>query len=126
TALCLDEIFEALLGVALEKRGALKRTELGADAYFLKAVEHGLAEVGVGGIAIVVACVEALGVARFRQERARFGGIVGRGRRRPEKLETIRDDAAGSSGVAERNRLVDGCAVDGEARGKANARIVPR
>src|SRR5262249_42127916 len=121
----LDDMLQTLLGVALEKRSTLERTQLGADAHFLKVIEHGLAEVGVGAIAIVLARVEALGVAGFRQERARLGGIVGWARRRPIKLETIRDDAACQPGVAERDRLVDGCAVNGEVRRLANAFIVP-
>src|SRR5262249_20193987 len=114
-----------LLGIALEKRSAFERTQLGADAHFLKIIEHGLAEVGVSAVAIVLARVEAVGIAGFRQERARLGGIVGRARRRPVEVETIRDDAAGSPGMAERDRLVDGRVVDGESHRTANALVMP-
>src|ERR1043166_2599827 len=48
TALALDEIPEALLGVALEEGRPLERPQLAADTHLLEVVEHGFGEAGVG------------------------------------------------------------------------------
>ena len=57
----LDEVLQLLLAVAAEEGGALQRTQLHANAGFLEVVEHRLAEIGVGGVAVIVAGIEALG-----------------------------------------------------------------
>src|SRR5712691_4581883 len=115
-ALTLDEILEALLRIAFEEGRPLERPELGPDADLLDVVEHGLGQAGVRAVAVEFAGVEALRVARFGQQSPGLRRIVCRGRRLPVVFEDVRNDAAGELGLAERQSLVDGVAVDGEAR----------
>jgi hypothetical protein len=61
SARSLDEILELLLRVAAEEGRPLEGTELHADAHGLQVVGHRLAEIGVGGIAEILAGVEPLG-----------------------------------------------------------------
>src|SRR5215467_4703340 len=64
----LDDVLELLVGVASEKGRALERPELSSDAHRLKVVEDSLAKVRKGRVAIVVAGVEAVGIARFGEK----------------------------------------------------------
>ena len=50
----------------------------------LEVVEHGLTEIGVGGVAVVLAGVEAVGIAGLGQELLGLGWIVDGRRRLPE------------------------------------------
>ena len=122
----LDDVLEALLRVALEEGGALERPQLGADADRLKVVDHRLGDVGVRGVAVVLAGVEAVGMTRLGQQLLGLGRIVHRSRRLPVIFESFRDDAAGHPGMAERQRLVDGLAVDRQAGRLPHALIMPR
>src|SRR5215470_6261095 len=122
----LDDVLELLLRVGLEEGGTLQRHELDLDAYRLEVVHHDLGEVRVGGVAIEVACVEAVRVAGVAEELLGARDVEDRGRRLPEELEVVGDDAAGDLGMAERQGLVDRGAVDGEAGGESDALVVPR
>src|SRR5262245_12983915 len=68
TRTCLDDIFESFFGVGLEERDALNRPELGPDADRAKTIQNSLADIGVRGIAIVVAGVESLGITRLGKQ----------------------------------------------------------
>src|SRR4029450_13727784 len=65
SARSLDEVLELLLRGAAEEGGTLEGTELHADAHGLQAVGHRLAEIGVGGIAEILAGVETVGISQF-------------------------------------------------------------
>src|SRR5439155_10204750 len=82
-----DEVLELLLDLTLVVRRSLEGPELHANAGGLKIVGHGLRDARVNGVAGEVARVEAVGIARFRQELPRAGAIEGNGRRLPEELE---------------------------------------
>jgi hypothetical protein len=124
-ARALDDVPVLLLRVAAEERHSLEGPELRPDADRLQRVDHRLREVRVRHVAVVLARVEAVGVAGLGQELGRAGAVVDRRGRRPEVLERGRDDAAGETRVAEGERLVDRRAIDGEARGEAYTPVVP-
>src|SRR6185295_2412143 len=61
----LNEVLEVLLPVAFKKGGAFQRAQLGANADGLQIVEHGLGEVGVGNVAIVLAGIKTVCMTRL-------------------------------------------------------------
>ena len=122
----LDDVLQLLLAVVRDERHPLEGTELRANARGLEIVDDRLTEVGVGSITVVVARVEAVGVARLREEPLRARQIVGMNGRRPEKLEGGRDDAAGDLGEPQRLRLVDGRPVDGMVGSQPHTPVGPR
>jgi len=46
--------------MSLEEGGPLERPQLAANAHRLKIVEHGLADIGIGRVAVVFARVKAI------------------------------------------------------------------
>src|SRR3990170_2624568 len=83
----LDEVLELLLPVPAEERRPLERAELHANPRRLEIVGDGLAQVGVGGVAEVIAGIEAVGVAGLGEELLGPGGAVCGRRGLPEELE---------------------------------------
>jgi hypothetical protein len=75
----LDDVLQLLLGIGGEEGGALERPQLHADAGLLEVVDHRLGEIGVGGIAVVVAGIEAVAHAGVGQQLLRLGEVVHRG-----------------------------------------------
>src|SRR5262249_548812 len=124
-ALALDDVFEALLPVALEEGRPFERPELGPYAHLLEVVEHRFGEVRVRAIPVVFAVVEALGTCCLGWKSPSLDRIIGRGRRLPVVFEDVGNDAAGELGLAERQRLVDGLAVDGKVRRAPYPLVVP-
>src|SRR5205807_4920273 len=88
------DVLQALVRIRAVERRPLERPQLGADAYFAKIVEYRLGVLGEGQVAVKVAGVEAVGVARIRQQLLGSDRVVGRGRRGPEVVEAFRNDAA--------------------------------
>src|SRR5262249_40877950 len=125
TAAPLNEVLVALLRVSLEESRPLERSELRVNAHCLEVVEHGLGKVRVRGVAVVLAGVEAIRVTSVCQQLSGLGRIVYWGRRLPIVFEAVRDDAAGKLGVAKRQCLVDGLAVDGQAGRESHPLVVP-
>ena len=82
----LDDVPELLLAVLQDEGRPLQRAQLGADARRLEVVDHRLPEVGVGGVAVVVARVEALRVARLGQELPRLREVMGGDGGRPVEV----------------------------------------
>src|SRR5207253_10444337 len=109
-----------------ERCRALGGAEPGPDPDGLEVVDPALGESAVGDVAIVVPCVEDVGIAGLREELLGTGWIVGSGGRLPEELAGARDDAAVDPGKAQRLRLIDGLAIDGLRGGQPYAPIVPR
>src|SRR5215467_6160830 len=123
----LDEVLELLLAIALEEARAFDGTDLNSDADFSEIVDHGLRNVGVGGIAIVEACIQTAGIPRLPQEPSRLSRVEDRFRRLPEIFIHVGNDGiAGDLGKAHGHRLIDALAIDGEAGGAAYTGIVPR
>src|SRR5579872_2612172 len=123
----LDDVFEFLFLIALDKGGPFNRPQFRADADLQQIVEHGLADIGVGRVAVVVAGVKAVLEARLGQQLLRRLGVIDRWRRLPEEFVMVRHDRiAGDERVAERQRLVAAVAVDRETGGLAHPWVVPR
>src|SRR6516164_7483935 len=59
----LDDAMEFLAGMSLEEGSPLERTQLAADAHGLEIVEHRLANIRIGSVAIICAGVKAVGMA---------------------------------------------------------------
>src|SRR5438132_7214849 len=122
----VGEVLVLLLAPLLEEGRALDRAQLRADPDVLEVVEDRLLYVGVRDIAVVLTGVEPVRVPGFGEEPFGAGGIVRIGRRLPEELERVRDDAEGQHGVPERDGLVDRLPVDGIVGGQAHTAVVPR
>src|SRR5215467_15531376 len=121
----LYQIFEALLAIPLEERGALQRPKLSLDAHLREAVEDGFGKVGVGDIAIIFAGIEAVREAGLGQKFLRLCRIIDRYRRLPVVVESLWHDAAGDVGEAERQRLTDALVVDRQDRCLSHTHVVP-
>ena len=91
----------------------------------MKVVEHRLGKVREGRVAIIVAGVEAVGEARVRQQPPCLGRIEYGGWRFPVEFEVVRDDAFGNFGIAEKQRLINGVAVDGKVCRPPHPFVVP-
>src|SRR5262249_54446509 len=78
-----------------------------------------------GGIAIVIASVEAVGKASLCQQFLGERGIVLWWRRRPVEIKILWEYAAGQMGMPERECLIHRLAVDGQGHGLTHALIVP-
>src|SRR5262249_56669667 len=76
-----------------EERGALEGTQACPDSDCLQVVDDGLGEIREGGIAGVVAGIEAIRIAGLGQKLAGVLGIVRNRRRWPRGLEGGGDDA---------------------------------
>src|SRR6185295_6736859 len=123
---CLDDIFKGLFGVGLEECDALNRSEPGPDADCPKTIQHGLGDIGVRGITIIVARVESFGITDFRKQLLRLVRIVDRRGRLPIEFEIVRNEGvATNQGIAEGERVVDVFAVDRKARRAAHALVMP-
>src|SRR5436190_11375456 len=105
-AAALDQVAVFLLAILLGEGGALHRPQFDPDADLLEAVDRRLAEVGIGGVAEVLAAVEAIAESRLRQQLARRSRVVRDLRRLPVALVVLRHDAAGDQRMGERQRLV--------------------
>src|SRR5262245_60419570 len=92
----------------------------------MKIVEHGLAEVGVRGVAVIVAGVEALGMTSLGEQLQSLEAVMDGSRRLPVVLEAVRNDTSREFRVAKRQCLIDAHAIEGKARRQAYARIGPR
>src|SRR5262249_4207555 len=125
-AATLHDVPEFLLAVGAEERCALERAELRADADRLQIVLHGFREARIRHVARVIACVVAVWIPGLGEQPLGLRRIVGGGRRLPEKLEDIGDDAVRDPREAERLGLVDGVAIEGQAHGLAELDVVPR
>src|SRR5438445_6583376 len=62
-----DQVLVLLLSIALEEGGAFERLQARVDADLAEIVDDRLAEIGVRGITIKLAGVEAFGMPRFGQ-----------------------------------------------------------
>ncbi len=124
-AAALDDVLEFLLAPFFQKGRALDGSQPGADADLTEVVEHGLADIRIGGVAVVFASVEAVGMPRLCKQLPGLGRLVDRGGRLPKEFEAVRNQAAGQLRVAEGQRLVDALAVDRQARGLPHPRVVP-
>src|SRR5262249_36849907 len=122
----LDDVLEALLSIRLDEGGPLERPEFAADAHLLEVVEHGFGEAGIRAVAVIFAGVEALRVARLDQQSLGLDRIVGRSWQLPVVFENVRNDAASKLGLAERQSLIDGVAVDSDIRGAPHPLVMPR
>ena len=71
-----DDVFQTLLGIRLEERGALERPQPAVDSNFGKIVQERLGDIRIGRVAEEFAGLEAVGMSRFRQQFLRFGRIV--------------------------------------------------
>src|SRR5215472_4156930 len=102
----VGEVLQLLLLVALEERRALERAEPGPDADRSEIVGYRLAHGGRRRFAPEVARVESVRVAGLGEQSLCQGGIVSVGRRLPEEVEALGDDAPRDSREAERDRVV--------------------
>jgi hypothetical protein len=110
---------------ASRKAARSRRPEPGANTHGVEIVEHGFAEVREGAVATIFARIKPVRITRFGQQLLRFGRIVDSGWRLPVEFEAIRDDAVGNPGVTERQRFIDGLAVDSETCGSPHPLVVP-
>jgi hypothetical protein len=97
----LDDIFERFFGEALDEGGPLDRSKLRPDTDSLQVVDDSLANIRVRRVAVVIAGVKPLGVARLGEQVLRFVRVVDRGRGLPEELVMVGNDrVAGNQRVA--------------------------
>src|SRR3989442_3216316 len=92
-AAALDQPLELLLGPAPEEGHPFDRPQPHPDPDRVEIVDDGLADVGDGGVAEVVAGVEAVGIAGLGQELAGPRRIASEPGRLPVELETAGDEA---------------------------------
>ena len=119
----------ALELLGLERReigGALHRPHLRPDADGAEIPDDRLAQAEVRGQLVKLAGVEAVGVARLGEQLLRARRVVRVRLERQRELEGARHEVAGGLGGAERLRLAQRAAVEGEAGGQADAMIRPR
>src|SRR5438876_6907622 len=122
----VDEILELLLLVRLEEARPLERPHSRSDSHRLEIAGRGLAHRGGGGVAPEVSRVEPFRITRLAEELLGLCRIVGVCGRLPEEVEALGNDAPGDPREAERDRLVDGRAVDRVVGGEAHAPVRPR
>src|SRR5439155_2230364 len=115
-----------LLSPGGEKGGALHRADLRADADGPEKVRDLFAQRRVRRERREVARVEPVRIARLDEELLGARGIVRWRVDGQRELERRRHERARRPTETEHLGLVDGLAVDGEARGQAYAAIVPR
>jgi len=70
----LNDVSECLLCVSFDEGGPLDRPQLHPDTDRLKVVEHGLADVGVGRVAVIITAIEALGETCLGEQLFGFSG----------------------------------------------------
>src|SRR6266480_4815121 len=66
-AAALDQMLVLFLRIAFEESGAFERLQACADPDLAQIVDDGLAEIGIGGVAIKFTGLKAVGITRFRQ-----------------------------------------------------------
>src|SRR5437763_3146355 len=123
----LNHIAVGLLGIALDESCPFDRPQFHPDADGLQIVEHGLAEIGIGRVAKILAAVEAVRMAGLGKQLPRLGRILLRRRWLPEEIEILRHQRiAGHQRVPEGQRLVGAVAVNGESGGTPHTLVMPR
>src|SRR5262249_17392252 len=89
-------------------------------------VERNLTDIGIGGVAVVIAGVEAVGEARLCQQSFSPRGVVLWRRWLPVEVKIFRKYAASQMRMTKRESLVHRLAIEGQGYGLAHALIVPR
>jgi hypothetical protein len=82
----LDDVLVFLFAVFLDEGRALDRSQLAADADREQVVDHGFADIGVRGIAVIGAGIEALGEPRGGEQLPGLGRVVDQRRRLPVEI----------------------------------------
>ena len=87
-----DQVLVFLFRIALEKRGALDRPQIGPDAGLPQIVGDGLADIRKGGITVKRAGLDAFGMSRRGQQLLRLCDIVNRLGRLPVEFKVGRHE----------------------------------
>src|SRR5437867_5047680 len=120
-----EEPLQLLLVPRGHERGSLHRPHPGADPDALEIAAHRLGERGIGWKRCEVARIEAVGIARFRQELLGALGIE-RGRLDLQReVELRRHEPSRGLAIAQHLGLIDRVAVDDQAGRLADAAVVP-
>src|SRR6516164_5153528 len=123
----LDHVLEGLLGGSFDEGGPLDRPQLHPDADCLKVVQHPLADIRIGRVAVIIAAVKALRETSLSEELLALVGVVDRRRRLPEEFVIIRNDGvAGDQRITQSQRLVEAIAVDRQTGGPSYSLVMPR